>query len=139
MFHSIVTTKIAAKLVYDLKKVIFGSIEKLSLSFFTNRQTGGLMTQVTRDANTIYWFFCDGVPYYLVNSVQVIVILIIMIIMNPLLTLLTVVTVPFIMISMKFLFERMDKFHAKRWTRSDRKSTRLNSSHRSLSRMPSSA
>ena len=57
-------------------------------------------------------------PYYLVNSVQVIVILIIMIIMNPLLTLLTVVTVPFIMISMKFLFERMDKFHAKRWTRS---------------------
>ena len=62
------------------------------------------MTQVTRDANTIYWFFCDGVPYYLVNSVQVIVILIIMIIMNPLLTLLTVVTVPFIMISMKFLF-----------------------------------
>ena len=118
MFHSIVTTKIAAKLVYDLKKVIFGSIEKLSLSFFTNRQTGGLMTQVTRDANTIYWFFCDGVPYYLVNSVQVIVILIIMIIMNPLLTLLTVVTVPFIMISMKFLFERMDKFHAKRWTRS---------------------
>lgn len=118
MFHSIVTTKIAAKLVYDLKKVIFGSIEKLSLSFFTNRQTGGLMTQVTRDANTIYWFFCDGVPYYLVNTVQVIVILIIMIIMNPLLTLLTVVTVPFIMISMKFLFEKMDKFHAKRWTRS---------------------
>ena len=118
MFHSIVTTNIAAKLVYDLKKVIFGSIEKLSLSFFTNRQTGGLMTQVTRDANTIYWFFCDGVPYYLVNTVQVIVILIIMIIMNPLLTLLTVVTVPFIMISMKFLFEKMDKFHAKRWTRS---------------------
>ena len=77
MFHSIVTTNIAAKLVYDLKKVIFGSIEKLSLSFFTNRQTGGLMTQVTRDANTIYWFFCDGVPYYLVNTVQVIVILII--------------------------------------------------------------
>lgn len=118
MIHSIVTSKIAAKLVYDLKKVIFGSIEKLSLSYFTNRQTGGLMTQVTRDANTIYWFFCDGVPYYLVNIVQVAVILVIMIIMNPLLTLFTVITVPFIVLSMKFLFGKMDKFHAKRWTRS---------------------
>lgn len=116
--HSIVTTKIAAKLLYDLKKVIFSSIERLSLSFFTNRQTGGLMTQVTRDANTIYWFFCDGVPYYLVNIVQVVVILVMMVIMNPVLTLLTVVTVPFIIISMKFIFGKMDKFHAKRWTRS---------------------
>jgi len=118
IFHNIVTSVIAAKVVYDLKKVIFSAIERLSLSFFTNRQTGGLMTQVTRDANTIYWFFCDGVPYYLVNIVQVIVIFIIMIIMNPLLTLLTVLTVPFLVFGMKFLFRKMDKFHIKRWTRS---------------------
>lgn len=116
--HSIVTSMIAAKVVYDLKKVIFSSIERLSLSFFTNRQTGGLMTQVTRDAQTIYWFFCDGVPYYLVNIVQVIAMLIIMISMNPLLTLLTLVTVPFLVLSMKFLFNKMDKYHIKRWTRS---------------------
>ncbi len=117
MVHSIVTSVIAANLVYDLKKVIFGSIERLSLSFFTNRQTGGLMTQVTRDANTIYWFFCDGVPYYLVNIVQVAAVLVIMIIMNPLLTLLSLVTVPILVLSMKFLFGRLDKIHAKRWTR----------------------
>lgn len=116
--HMIVSSRIAAKLVYDLKKVIFNSIERLSLSFFTNRQTGGLMTQVTRDANTIYWFFCDGIPYYLVNIVQVVVVLILMLIMNPLLTLLTILPVPLIVISMKFLFGKMDKFHAKRWTRS---------------------
>lgn len=117
IFHSIVTSVIAAKVVYDLKKVIFASIERLSLSFFTNRQTGGLMTQVTRDAQTIYWFFCDGVPYYLVNIVQIVAVLVIMIFMNPLLTLLTVVTVPFLFLCMKFLFNRMDKYHIKRWTR----------------------
>ena len=118
MVHNIVTSIIAARLVYDLKKVIFGSIERLSLSFFTNRQTGGLMTQVTRDANTIYWFFCDGVPYYLVNVVQVAVVLVIMLIMNPILTLLAVVTVPFLIVSMRWIFDRMGKYHAKRWTRS---------------------
>ena len=76
------------------------------------------MTQVTRDANTIYWFFCDGVPYYLVNIVQIAVMLVIMLIMNPVLTLLTLITVPLLFFGMRFLFGRMDKFHIKRWTRS---------------------
>ena len=55
--------KVAAELVYDLKKTIFNAISSLfALPFFSNRQTGGLMTQVNNDATTIYWFFCDGFP-----------------------------------------------------------------------------
>ena len=56
-----VSAYISAHVVYDLKKVIFGAIERLSISFFTGRQTGGLMTQVNRDANNIYgslWTAC---------------------------------------------------------------------------------
>jgi len=118
MFHSIVTSVIAAKLSYDLKKTIFTAIERLSISFYTNRQTGGLMAQVTNDANTIYWFFCDGVPYFLVNIVQIAVMLVIMLIMNPLLTLLALVTVPLVFVSIRMLFDKMGKLHAKRWTKS---------------------
>lgn len=118
MVHNIVTSKIAANLVYDLKKVIFGSIERLSLSFFTNRQTGGLMTQVSGDAETIYWFFCDGVPYFLVNIVQLIAVVIIMLTMNPLLTLLSLVTAPVVFFAIRFMWNSMDKYHIKRWTRS---------------------
>jgi len=118
MFHSIVTSVIAAKLSYDLKKTIFTAIERLSISFYTNRQTGGLMAQVTNDANTIYWFFCDGVPYFLVNIVQIAVMLVIMLVMNPLLTLLALVTVPLVFISIRMLFDKMGKLHAKRWAKS---------------------
>ena len=117
VIHSLVTTTIAANVIYDLKKVIFSSIERLSLSFFTNRQTGGLMTQVTRDANTIYWFFCDGVPFYLVNIIQISVILVILFIQNWKLTLLAIVTVPLLFLGMNFLFDQMDKYHIRRWTR----------------------
>ena len=118
MFHSIVTSVVAAKLSYDLKKTIFTAIERLSISFYTNRQTGGLMAQVTNDANTIYWFFCDGVPYFLVNIVQIAVMLVIMLVMNPLLTLLALITVPLVFISIRMLFDKMGKLHAKRWTKS---------------------
>lgn len=118
IFHNIVTSIIAARLVYDLKKVIFGSIERLSLSFFTNRQTGGLMTQVVSDANTIYFFFCDAIPYFLVNIVQIIVIFLIMLTISPVLTFLSFITVPFVFILIKTLFNHMEKLHAKRWTKS---------------------
>lgn len=118
MFHTIVTSTVAAKLSYDLKKTIFNAIERLSISFYTNRQTGGLMAQVTNDADTIYWFFCDGVPYFLVNIVQIAVMLIIMLIINPVLTLLALVTVPLVVFSIRTLFNKMEKLHAKRWAKS---------------------
>lgn len=118
VFSGVISTSIAAKVVYDLKKVIFSAIERLSISFFTGRQTGGLMTQVNNDANTIYWFFCDAVPYYLVNIVQIAALFIIMIIMDPFLTLLALITVPVVFLMIKWLFEYMGQLHAKRFGRS---------------------
>ncbi|MBQ7938807.1 MAG: ABC transporter ATP-binding protein [Clostridia bacterium] len=126
MINSIVSSTVAAKLVYDLKTVIFNSIERLSLSFFTNKQTGGLMTQVNRDASTIYWFFCDGLPYFLINIVQILIIVVIMLIMNPLLTLLSLVTVPLVFVLIKKLFSHMDALHSRRYNRSRRMNAILN-------------
>ncbi len=114
----VVSSRVAANVVYDLKKVIFQSIERLSISFFTGRQTGGLMTQVNNDANTIYWFFCDYFPYFCINVIQVIALLVIMLIMNPLLTLLSFITLPLILFMIKWLFDRMDKLWAKSYGRS---------------------
>lgn len=118
IFSGVISSSIAAKIVFDLKKVIFSAIERLSIGFFTGRQTGGLMTQVNNDANTIYWFFCDAMPFFLVNIVQIIVLFIIMMIMNPLLTVLALTTVPIVFFLIKWLFNRMGKLHAKRYGRS---------------------
>lgn len=118
IIHNVITSRIAAHLVYDLKKVIFTSIERLSISFFTGRQTGGLMTQVTQDANTIYWFFCDGVPYFLISIVQIIAIIVIMVIINPAITVLSLVTVPVVAVLIYRMFEYMGDLHSKRFSRS---------------------
>lgn len=118
MIQGFVNAKIAANIVYDLKQVIFSAIERLSISFFTGRQTGGLMQQVNNDAGTIYGFFCDTFPYFCVNIVQMIALLVIMFSMNWLLTLLSLVTLPFVFFMIKWLFERMEKLHARRYGRS---------------------
>ena len=114
------TSVIAAKVVFDLKKTIFSAIERLSLSFFTGRQTGGLMTQVNEDANTIYSFFCDGVPYLMINIVQVSVVSVLLFTIQPILALFSLITVPVFMVLMYWLFRRERTLHQKRYSHSKR-------------------
>lgn len=116
--NGLITSKIAAQITYDLKQTIFNAIKRLSLSFFTGRQTGGLMTQVNNDANTIYGFFCDGLPYFLINIVQIIALVIMMFIFNPLLAALSLITVPLFVFIVRFIFIRLDKLHAKQFSSS---------------------
>ena len=118
MVNNYVTSHIAAKMVFDLKKTIFSAIERLSLSFFTGRQTGGLMTQINEDANTIYSFFCDGVPYMLINIVQVIVLAVLLFMMQPLLALVSLITVPAFLFFIKWMYRRQRMYHARRFSSS---------------------
>ncbi|MCQ2432447.1 MAG: ATP-binding cassette domain-containing protein [Clostridia bacterium] len=118
MLSGTVCSRITARIVYDLKNTIFKSIERLSLSFFTGRQTGGLMTQVNNDANSIYWFFVDGVQGLVYNTIMILVIVIIMFVMNPLLAFLSLVTLPLFIYSIRLIFAKLDKLWAKRYSSS---------------------
>ena len=115
MVNNYVTSRIAAKMVFDLKKTIFSAIERLSLGFFTGRQTGGLMTQINEDANTIYSFFCDGVPYMLINIVQVVVLSVLLFMMQPMLALVSLITVPAFLFFIKWMYRRQRMYHARRF------------------------
>ena len=125
MINGYISTKIAAKIVYDLKKTIFSAIEKLSMGFFNSRQTGGLMTQVNSDSNTIYGFFCDGVPYFLINIVQVTVLCVILFAMNPLLAALSLITVPIFFIALRLTFATSKKLNARKYSGTRRMNSQL--------------
>ncbi len=114
--NGLVSARIAAKVVFDLKMTVFTSIEKLSLTFFGGRQTGGLMTQVNNDSNSIYSFFCDGIPYFLINVVQVIVVCVILFLENPLLAALSLVTVPLFFLIILRSYRQEMKLHAKTYS-----------------------
>lgn len=115
--NGIVTSKISAKVVYDIKKTVFSSISRLSYGFFTSRQTGGLMTSVNGDANSIYYFFCDGLPYLLINIVQFIAVTAIMISIHPLLTLSAFVSVPVFLALYRGVLLLFDKLYARNFSK----------------------
>lgn len=112
-----VNAKIAAELTRDLKTDIFRSIGRLSLPFFTNRQTGTLMTQVNSDATTIYWFLIDGFPHMLSQAVLMLVLLITMFTLNAELALYTFMTIPLFFLSFQTISRVFEKLHARAWSR----------------------
>ncbi|HOJ48848.1 MAG TPA: ABC transporter ATP-binding protein [Bacillota bacterium] len=117
LINGVISAKVSAEVTYDMKKSIFSTISRLSLSFFTNRQTGGLMTQINHDSIRIYWFFCDGFPYFVLNIAQLAIFMIIMFTINPLLTLYAFVTVPIFFFSFKLIFLVFEKLYAKAYSR----------------------
>lgn len=112
----IATAAISGKVIYDLKKTIFSAISRLSMSFFTSRQTGGLMTQINNDANSIYWLFVDGVPYYLINIIQVIAVAVIMFTMNAPLALYSIILLPIFLYLLSKVHSRLSTLHSKRYS-----------------------
>lgn len=113
-----ISSSVAANVSYDLKKTIFNTISDLSLGFFTNRQTGGLMTQVNTDSTTLYSFLCDGFPFLVLNIVQLIVICIVMFAQNVVLALYTFITIPIFFISFRVIYNNFGKLHAKFYSKS---------------------
>ena len=78
------------------------------------------MTQVNEDANTIYSFFCDGVPYLLINIVQITVVTVLLFTIQPILALFSLITVPVFLFLMRWLFRRERMLHQRRYSNSRR-------------------
>lgn len=98
ILQGILTARIAPEVVATIKSQVFDSMGKLSISFFTKRQTGGLMTRVSNDAEEISSFFIDGLPYFFINVGTMVTTIIIMFVLNPLLALTSVFLMPLLVI-----------------------------------------
>ena len=101
MVYGIIMAKLSALLAYDLKKIIFEAIQRLSMNFFSNRQTGGLMSQFDRDSNTIYFFLVNDMHFFFLSVFKILVATVIMLTINPILTLIVYTTVPVFVFAFK--------------------------------------
>ena len=62
----------------DLKRDVFASLERLSIGFYTSKQTGSLMTRVLSDAERVTVFFLEGFPYIFVHGFTILASFVIM-------------------------------------------------------------
>lgn len=114
---------IMPRVIYDIKVKIFAAMQKLSVGFYSSKQTGSLMERVTRDSNNIYWFFTDGFPYVITNVITVLGVLAIMFSMSWKLALICCVSAPVFLVLLFFGDKFFRVLHHRSWSRNARLSS----------------
>ncbi len=121
--HGYLTAQIVPEVMGKLKSEVFSSMGRLSISFYNSRQTGGLMTRVIDDAGEISSFFIDGVPYFIINVLTVIMTAVIMFRLHWGLAIASLLLLPVMMYLSYSMMPRLWSFYGKR----HRANRRLNS------------
>jgi len=85
---------VVPRVMKSIQTSIFDSLGRLSISFFSRRQTGGLMTRITGDANEVMGFFIDGLPYIFTHAAYIICSMVIMFTISWELSLISLVLIP---------------------------------------------
>ena len=126
ILQGVFTAQIASDVMAKLKSQVFQSMGKLSISFFTKRQTGGLMTRVSDDADEISSFFIDGIPYFFINVGTIIATCVIMFVLSPILAMASIILMPILFFISYQLLPRLWHFYGKRHRANRRLNSQMN-------------
>lgn len=88
----------AWRLVEDLRVIVYERLQKLSLSFYHDKQTGQLMSKTINDTATLEVLIAHAVPDLITNILILVGTGILLFIINPLLAVLTLIPIPFLIL-----------------------------------------
>ncbi len=83
-------------LVARIRGILYDHFQKLSMSYYHDKQTGQLMSRVVNDTNTFENLIAHAIPDLITNIITLVGVLIILVFINPLLALLVCIPIPFI-------------------------------------------
>src|SRR5882757_7374901 len=88
--------RISLGIEYDLRKLIYGHLQRLELSFFDRQQTGQLMSRATVDLQAVRFFLGYGLIFIGQSILTLLLAGIAMILINPELGLIAMAPTPFV-------------------------------------------
>lgn len=88
--------KAAWNLVADMRVRIYDHLQKLSLRFYHDKQTGQLMSRTTNDTATFEMLIAHAVPDLVSNVLIILGVTAVLFLMNAYLALLTLIPIPFL-------------------------------------------
>lgn len=89
----------AWQLVADMRVQVYEHLQKLSLRYYQDKQTGQLMSRTINDTATFEVLIAHAVPDLITNALILIGISILLFVINPLLAALTLIPIPFLAFS----------------------------------------
>ncbi len=112
--------KLSAGLGKDLREMVYGKIQALSLRFIDQTKTGDLMNRINRDTNSVQSFLQRQVPELVNQSIMFVAITIILFLTNWKLAILVLVPAPIIVIASRVTWDRIRNMYRLQWRVNDK-------------------
>ncbi|RPI51754.1 MAG: ABC transporter ATP-binding protein, partial [Chloroflexi bacterium] len=87
--------------VADVRSEIYRHLQRLSLRFYENRQTGQLMSRMVNDSDLIEQLIAHAIPDVLVNVLMLVGVMAVLVSMSWQLALLSMIPIPLIVLAMR--------------------------------------
>ena len=97
--QTMLTTRLGQSVMYDLRKEIFGHLQRLGLRFFDRNPVGRLITRVTSDVEVLNELFSSGVVTVFGDVFTLVVIAIVMLVVDWRLALVTFAVMPLVFVA----------------------------------------
>lgn len=114
---------LSTRMTKNMKQNVFDCMLHLSLRYFNDNSTGRLISRVNYDAERIQAFYIDGLPNFIVNTVNLIGLSVFLFYLNWKMTLMVFVPVPIIIVIFRVMLPKLWRMYSKQW----RASSSLNS------------
>ncbi len=110
-----ISNKIGSGFSKDLREILYGKIQELSLTSMSRRPAGNLIHRVTTDTERVKEFFNQQGKYLIEQAILFTVILIVLFCTNPLLTILVLLPIPVAIIMMRKFNHSTHLRYQKQW------------------------
>jgi subfamily B ATP-binding cassette protein MsbA len=95
------------RFILDFRVLLYDYLQRLSISFFENQQTGEIMSRITNDVNALEDFVTHSVGFVIVDLLRLVGTAIILFVLDWRLALLTLLPVPVLAVAMRLFNTRV--------------------------------
>ena len=106
---------VTSRIVGDLRRRIWESLQHLSLSYFDRMQVGQLMSRINNDTGSVQQLLTDAVPFFLPNVLRMLGAVTIMAIWNWKLTIIVLVPSPAFIVARYYFWPLIRKLDRRLW------------------------
>lgn len=105
---------ISNKVLFDIRKELYGHLQKLSLKYYANTRAGEVISRVINDVEQTKNFIMTGLMNLWLDLATIIIAVIIMLVMDVKLTIVALLAFPFYAFSVKYFFGKLRDLTRKR-------------------------
>ena len=118
---------LGGRITMDIRMALYDKFQQLSLAYYDKRSTGSVMARVTNDAENLWDFLADGIPWLISNILTLVGIGFVLFRLNWQLALLMLTPGPFIFALTRWFMPRARRKYHVVWRRISKMYSTLNS------------